>query len=446
MLDPWQQLVIRGALGERADGKWQAFEVGLIVPRQNGKGAIIEALELYWLYMCDEDRLILHSAHEFKTAREGFLRIRGLIERTPELREQVRQFYASTGGECGIELLDGKRLRFVARSTGAGRGFSPDKLVLDEAYNLPDTTIEAVLPSVGARPNPQVWYTSSPGDLNIAPCDVLARVRRRGIKGEDPALAYFEWSAEYSERGEVSTLVGDPSDQKLWAQANPSLGIRKTLERIANFHATMSKAGFAREELGVGTWPVADPTDSLFGQGKWGDVAVELGSSEIVSGLTLGIAVSLDRSRSAIGSAGLNVDGKTHLEPITADLGTSWVIDECRRLQAKHGGVVIVDAGGPAGALLPGLEEAGVRVKAMTTSEACDAAANLYDAVQDKKVVHLNDPDLNAAVGGAVRRTVGDRWLLGRKDSGDITVLEAVQAAAWGVANAPNYAVEDSFY
>jgi hypothetical protein len=38
ILDPWQQFVLVNALGERADGRWAAFEVGVDVARQNGKG------------------------------------------------------------------------------------------------------------------------------------------------------------------------------------------------------------------------------------------------------------------------------------------------------------------------------------------------------------------------------------------------------------------------
>ena len=38
-LDPWEQLVLVDALGERSNGKWAAFEVGTEVPRQNGKNA-----------------------------------------------------------------------------------------------------------------------------------------------------------------------------------------------------------------------------------------------------------------------------------------------------------------------------------------------------------------------------------------------------------------------
>jgi hypothetical protein len=56
---------------ERADGKWAAFEVGLNVARQNGKGSILEARELAGLFLLGE-RLIIHSAHEFATSLEAF--------------------------------------------------------------------------------------------------------------------------------------------------------------------------------------------------------------------------------------------------------------------------------------------------------------------------------------------------------------------------------------
>src|SRR5699024_1348732 len=62
-LDDWQRHVLDGAMGERLDGRWTAFEVGLIVPRQNGKNVIIEARELAGLFIL-EDRVIIHSAHQ----------------------------------------------------------------------------------------------------------------------------------------------------------------------------------------------------------------------------------------------------------------------------------------------------------------------------------------------------------------------------------------------
>lgn len=63
-LDPWQECVLKHALGERADNTWSSYEVAMVVSRQNGKGAILEARELAGLYLFGEE-LILHSAHEF---------------------------------------------------------------------------------------------------------------------------------------------------------------------------------------------------------------------------------------------------------------------------------------------------------------------------------------------------------------------------------------------
>lgn len=69
-LDDWQQFALTSMLGERADGKWAAFETALIVARQNGKGSVLEARELAGLYLFGE-QLILHSAHEFQDSTRG---------------------------------------------------------------------------------------------------------------------------------------------------------------------------------------------------------------------------------------------------------------------------------------------------------------------------------------------------------------------------------------
>src|SRR6266498_1695449 len=88
VLDPWQQFVLEPSLGEQADGRWAAFEVGVIVSRQNGKGAILEARELAGLFLWN-DPPILHSAHEFTSAEEAFLRSRGLVEDNPEIEREL---------------------------------------------------------------------------------------------------------------------------------------------------------------------------------------------------------------------------------------------------------------------------------------------------------------------------------------------------------------------
>ena len=85
ILDPWQQFLLLEGLAEAAGGNWLAFEVAELLSRQNGKGGVLEAVALGGLFLFG-DRLIGWNAHEFKTCREGFLRVRALIDNTDELR------------------------------------------------------------------------------------------------------------------------------------------------------------------------------------------------------------------------------------------------------------------------------------------------------------------------------------------------------------------------
>jgi phage terminase large subunit-like protein len=193
VLDPWQRTFVEDAFAQDANGRLLAFEVGLIVPRQNGKGSVLEAAELGWLFRSEGDELFLHTAHHFKTAHEAFLRLVARIKGNAELSSKVKSIRSWHGDES-IEMKNGTRLIYIARSRSSGRGFTGDKVVWDEAFNLPDTAVEATLPTLSARPDPQVWYTSMSPDRDIAPCEPLSRLRERARSGQAQAVLYDEWS------------------------------------------------------------------------------------------------------------------------------------------------------------------------------------------------------------------------------------------------------------
>jgi hypothetical protein len=127
VLDDWQQYVLRVSLGERADGMWAAEEIGLEVPRQNGKGELLEARELVGLFVLDEEELLIHSAHEFATASEALQRMEQRIDENPHLKKRLKgRGVKHSHGEEGVYLKDGSRLRYKTRTKGGGRGFSAD--------------------------------------------------------------------------------------------------------------------------------------------------------------------------------------------------------------------------------------------------------------------------------------------------------------------------------
>lgn len=420
-LDPWQQFVLRHALGERPDGKWSAFEVCLIVPRQCGKGSVLEALELAMLVGADPDApppLILHSAHEFKTSAEHFRRMRDLIEGSDSLRKKVRIVRTAAGSES-IELHSGARLRFVTRSGGSGRGFSADTIVIDEAYNLTAEAMAAMLPTMSSRPNPQVWYTSSAG---LPASSQLARLRERGVAGGG-RLAFFEWSAPDD---------ANLDDPQVWAQANPALGLRIPLEFVAAEREAMPDEQFARERLGIwqteGGQAIVDP-------GAW--LALAAGNKAPASPV-LSVEVALDRSRTTVGSAWL-VDGKPHVE-VFEDLPGTDVVPRLVEHQAKYGvQTVVLDGASEAASLALSLEQAGFKVVKLGSTERAAACAGLFDAVTTGGLSHNGDPAVLAALAAARWKDVGDgaRVFSRRRSSADIAALYAVTLALYGLANGP---------
>jgi hypothetical protein len=441
ILDPWQQDILRHALGERPDGTWSAFEVAVIVSRQNGKGAILEARELAGILLFGE-RLILHSAHEMKTASEAFRRVRDLFTNYDDLRRRVDRVTLQRGDE-GIELRNGARLRFVARSTGSGRGFSGDCIILDEAYAVTDAHMEAMMPTMSARPNPQLWYTSSP-PLDAVNGEQLFRVRRRGLAGS-ARLAYFDFGAD----GCLDNLAGiDLDDRNLWAATNPALGYRVTEESIESERGAMSDAGFARERLGI--WPPdLSQGFQVIPADDWTQ-AQDL-ASKVDGPVVFSAAVALDRSNAAIAAAGARPDGLRHIEVVETGKGAGWVVPSLVRLAGAHKpAAVVIDEFGPTGSLIPELEQAGVKVERIGTSDAARAFGMFYDGicgqpyldkdtqetVNPRNLRHLGQAELSAAVAGAVKRSLGDGSAWDRKNAAvDITPLVAVTNANWGFAH-----------
>lgn len=417
-LDPWQRHVITESLGERRDGQWAAFEVGLLVPRQNGKGAVLEARELAGLFLFGE-KLILHSAHEFKTSKEAFIRVLSHIENAPELSKRVIRVRTSHGEE-GVELRSGARLRFVARSTGSGRGFSGDTVILDEAYNLASEGMAALLPTLSARPNPQIWYTSSAG---MATSDQLRRVRERGLSGGSKRLAYFEWSTG----ADVSL-----DDRRGWAQANPALGIRISEEFVESERDAMDDQGFARERLGI--W--FDPSAQMVIDGaRWEELADP--ASQVLDPVVFAVDANPDRTAAAIAVAGRRADGLGHLEIVESRSGTGWVVERIVQLNASHKPRAwVLDPGSSAGAWIPALEERGIELVLVSAREMGQACGQLYEDVVEKAALrHLNQPPLNAALAGAKKRPLGDVWGWHRRNS-DVDISPLVAATlAWREAS-----------
>jgi hypothetical protein len=170
--------------------------------------------------------------------------------------------------------------------------------------------------------------------------------------------------------------------------------------------------------------------DSAFGKGKWTACAVDLPDKRPPPA-AIGVAVSVDREWTSIAAA--SNGEKAHLGAVQRARGTAWVVEEVARIQAEHGCAVVIDTGGPAANLVDPIEAVGAAVTRVNMADYKDACAQLFDAVNEGRVEHANYDDLNAAVGAARKRDLGDRWAWGRR-LGDVSMLEAVTLAHYAAA------------
>jgi phage terminase large subunit-like protein len=440
VLDDWQQFVLTSVLGERPGGQWSAKEVGLMVSRQNGKGALLEARELAGLFLLEES-LIIHSAHRFDTAAAHFRRLTNRIEKTPELAARLAKpggILRGHGNES-ITLSPSEEtgraprleIRTRAGSGSGGLGFSCDCLIFDEAMHISEMVHGVLIPTLSAMPTIQLWYTGSAVDQQIHEDGIVfARVRERGIKGS-PVLAYFEWSLDCEDPDEV----GETSEVE-WAKTNPGFGIRITEEYIRTMEAPpgLSNRNFAVQRLGVGDWPRTDGLEGVVIQPEVWAKCTDRQSKQIGK-VCFAVDVQPDRSHSAIGVAGLRSDGLFHVEVVKHKSNTGWVVEEVARLVKDHDCTpVMLDGRGAAGNLIEPLEDAGVKVEAINATEVARACGSLFDAVTQRTLRHIGQSELADAVRGATKRSLGDAWAWNRKNlSVDISPLVCITLALHGI-------------
>lgn len=422
-LDDWQSWFLEQSLGERTDGKWSAFEVALLVPRQNGKGSILEARELAGLFLFGE-RLIIHSAHELKTSKEHFYRMKSLIDGSGLVDPSTVKYRASNE-EWSITLPDGAKLHFLARSSGGGRGFTGDAVILDEAYNLSEDAMAALLPTMAAKSitgNPQIWYTSS---APLRGSHVLRRVRDRGIRGE-PRLCFAEWSAHPDM---------DLTSPEARIMANPALGRRIADEFVATGVAALGVEKGAVEFLGV-TENIKKADVISFEAWKSRESATsEIASDEVVFAVSTGI----DGNATAIAVCGENADGEPHVELIEYNPGVSWSSDRLLELAGRWSSAgEAVDPSTPTKRILPALQDGGLEPHLMTSRDVQIACELFLDRVTEGPLWHppakRGQGEVVQALEVATKRSIGDRggWGWGRSSTDiDIAPLEAITNALY---------------
>jgi hypothetical protein len=402
LLDDWQRSIVRGILRESPGGGWSASQAGLVVARQSGKGQIILAVELFGLFALGE--VILHTAHAVKTSSDAFRRLWQIVTAHEDLACRVVRHSQATGAEF-VELEGGARIAFTTRSASSGRGLSIDRLVVDEAEDLPAPEVGALAPTVFARPRAQsLYFGTAPGPLHDS--EAFATMRASAHNGLNPRLAWWEWCAQWGD---------DVDDEALWVRVNPAVATgRVSLQAIVDDRAVLPIDQFRAERLSM--WPPKSARQSVVSAARWRDM-FDIGPADDVKPDGFGIDMSHGRD---ISVAACWIEGDSaHLEEVWAGrdpaLMVEWLTGAVDRRTE-----VVVDGVSPAASLAADLRARRIAVyvtSAAQMGQACGMFENRAN-VDPPTLTHGGQQQLTDAVSGAVRRPIRDAggWGWDRSD------------------------------
>lgn len=449
ILDPWQRLCLHETLRESPNLKtlpdgtefypWASFEIGLCVARQNGKGSFLEALALAGIVLFGE-RLIIHSAHEFKTALNAMERLEWLVSKSG-LKYKAK---ASHGAES-IEILDGPnpgaKVMFQTRTKGSGLGLTADRIILDEAMMISPESFQALMPTLSSRPNPQIVLTGSAVDQRIhAHCETFGGLRHRAVQamktGEDPGrICYLEWSAPEDV---------DPKEfgeRRYWAMSNPGLGFRQTEEKIADEYAAFKTnlRAFGVQRLSIGDWPAFGAGRSEIPLDRWDEF------KNLEPAFKGRPVVTLYRSPEGgpwtLAAARRTEDDRLHLDiGYTGTDPAAWVRERLVDTIAAWDPAAVVLGRGGATEVLPELEAAGIEPiipTLMDEAQACGGLLNDTFIVDGEKLLsHGDQVSLNNGVSNAIKKDLpsgGFVWEHEDVDANAFSQLMGASLSRWAL-------------
>lgn len=465
-LFPWQKWLLIHALELNPDGSYRFRVVVVMVSRQNGKTTVLQVLAL-WRMLEDQARMVVGTSTNMEYAREAWAATVDLAE-ARDLREaRERALAISEGGEVPEdeeELLaylpkrerwvqsvkrgaldtsltlvkrpgesKGPRYKTASASRTGGRSLSIDLGIADELREhrpkgeLTGWEAWAALDgATTARPNAQIWGLSNAGDRGSV---VLNHFRESGVgfieTGEgDDTLGLFEWSAE-----EECDLL----DRRQWAQANPSLGYGGITEATLASKSRLPAAVFRTEHLCQGVPTLRPAVDA----NAWRTSVDVQGNLEgLRSRVAVCVEVSEDLEHVSLIAAATLDDGRTRGEVVKAwssvQDARGEMFDLIKRIRPRYVGWF---PSGPGAVLDVELSKAfpedrgRVRGRRMVGTAQSVACQGLAEQVKAGRILHPDDPLVNAHLLGASKQQSGDGWRFVRRDAGHVDAAYAFAGA-----------------
>jgi hypothetical protein len=480
-LHPHQRLIADVALEIDPDTGYLAYdEVVIIINRQQGKTEFMFPLMTHrctgftdalsnWVrrelgreVMPPGPQRVLYTAQTADNAKVKWRDVHvNRLEKSPfrtqfstRLRTNFEQIEWTNGSTWAPGATTAK--------TG-GTGDTLDLAVIDEAWAKEDMRTELSLrPAMLTRRWKQLWIASMipglarrlPGQwpyLHLKRQNGRARVQS-GVRSR---VCYMEWSAAEGM---------DPADPDTWWSCMPGLASGLVDESaIASDFEALGLVDFSAEYLG---WePEANAARWLVvSEQTWRSLAVPA-STDYLEPIALGVHAAPDQSVASIGMSALDASGDTYVELVERQPGLTWAVPAIVDLAKRVGPCAIgIAAHGPAAPIIEPLRRAlldanvDTNVAGLTVmqgpalSRACrqffleTGEVGVADQDNpDRRIRHINQPELNDSVAQAQKYVYGDEWRWQQEGADPLYAVTLARAAGEDVEwLGGSYAVADS--
>lgn len=226
ILEPWQRTIVEDLFGwkNESDNLRKYRVLYFEVPRKNGKSTLGAAIALYLLFADREyGAQIVSAASDTEQAKLIFTMASKMIQNSSKLSELSSVFAKSIA-----YYRLGNTYKVLSADARGKHGRNLHGIIFDEVHEQPNRELyDTLKTSMGTRLQPLEVYMTTAGYDRTSICWELHEYAEKVKAGivNDPTFYPVIYSAPYD---------ADWTDEKVWKQANPNLGISVRLEFLRN--------------------------------------------------------------------------------------------------------------------------------------------------------------------------------------------------------------------
>ena len=424
----WQKWLLRHVLERYPDdypdtelaGKLRYRQVVVSVGRQNGKSVIGAILGLYGLLLHDPGPTVIGIASSVDQAQIIYRRTLLVINSHAALKKR----FAKTTETRGIATSDGRGVyQLKAAKDSALQGIPVSLCLFDELHISKPEMWSAMVLGTSQRENGMVFGITTAGDEDSALLKDLYETGKRAVQGQEglERFGFFLWEAPAG---------SDIKDPDAINAANPTvaeghLSIKTVLSDIESIPEVDAR----RYRLNQF---VASRADTWIPVSMWNACAT---TQRMPEGRCV---FAIDRTPGweyASITAAVKTEDSIYTEVVASLIKPTKdsLLQVCLEL-AKLNPVCFVAEGFMLKDLISDLQDRGLRAKALSTTEVCQASSTAYALAAQQRLKHHNDQIVNVQVPHGIRRQKGEAWRISRVDS--TQDIDALMATVMGIYEA----------